>query len=202
MTDYQTQYSSDLLTPINPSQDSSIPLEISPSDNFNGTNPANNIIYKTPSTYFFVPSIVIFISGLFTTGILIFEGMTNSRCPVYFSLLLFILIIIGYSIGSLASNSTKIHIDNSIGIITITEVKTFSCFNVSLKIQIKEIKQVIIRKKNDYDDDSTYYNIFFKLLNGNEVEVSSSEKNEIKKAFNIIRSGLPQNIIFNDDLVH
>ena len=46
MTDYQAQVSYDPLIPINPSQNPSNPLEVSPSDNFNGTNPIKTLIKR------------------------------------------------------------------------------------------------------------------------------------------------------------
>ena len=57
MTDYQAQDSSELITPINPSQNALNPLEVSPSDNFNGINPIKTII-KRPADDLFVVSIV------------------------------------------------------------------------------------------------------------------------------------------------
>ena len=47
MTDYQATLSSDQLTPMNPSQNPSNPLEVSPSDNFNGTNPSKTLIKRS-----------------------------------------------------------------------------------------------------------------------------------------------------------
>ena len=47
MTDYQPQYSSDPLTPMNPYQNTSNTLEINPSDNFNETIPNKTQIKKS-----------------------------------------------------------------------------------------------------------------------------------------------------------
>ena len=43
----QNQYSSYPLAPINPSQNSSIPLEVNPSFNLNITYPDKSVTYKT-----------------------------------------------------------------------------------------------------------------------------------------------------------
>ncbi len=59
MTDYQAQVSSDQLTPMNPSQNPSNPLEVSPSDNFNGSNPIKTIV-KRPSQICVVSLVSIF----------------------------------------------------------------------------------------------------------------------------------------------
>ena len=54
-----------------------------------------------------------------------------------------------------------------------------------------------------YEDTRIDFKIIFRLLNGNEIEgYTFNNKDECKKAFNIIKSGLPQNIIINDDFVY
>ena len=171
MTDYQAQVSSDPLTPMNPSQNPLNPLEVSPSDNFNGTNPAKTLI-KRPSGIWvvFFGSIVFFMIGLSSTVLLIIDNMITSEIPIYTSFLLFLLVIIGYTLGSLATISTKIHIDNSTGIITITKRKTFCCFNVSLKIQINKIEQAFI-KQIEHDGSCNIHHIISRLLDGHEIKV-------------------------------
>ena len=115
-------------------------------------------------------------------------------------------IFFGYTYGSLMTIYDKIHINNSVGIITITHVKLFCCFSISVKIQINKIKKVyvkIIEEKND-DNNNVYKNfaIVFRLLNGKEIrQLNSFGKVGCREAFNIIKSALPENIIFNDDLL-
>lgn len=51
-------------------------------------------------------------------------------------------------------------------------------------------------------ENNYYYKKVFRLLNGNEIVGCELDKeDECSKAFNIIRSELPQNIICNDNLV-
>ena len=191
MTDYSTQYSSAQLTPINPSQNYSTPLETSPY-NYISDNPAKIVNYKTSFMCFGILHPLVFsIVGLAATVFVIIEGMRDDNCPVYASFITFIFFIVGYTLGCLLTLRTKIHIDNSIGIISITKVKTFFWFNVTKIIQINKIQQV--EKWNSI--------IYFIFLNGNKIEGCSFQKrDECYKAFNIIKSGLPQNInfIFND----
>ena len=203
MTDFQTKDFSDPLTPINPSKNTSNTLEVNTSDNFNEANPGKTLIKKPSSIWVvFLCSIFLIITGLFSTVLLIIEGMRNGDIPVYINFVLFSLFLGGYTLGCLATISTKIHIDNSAGIITITKRKTFYCFNVSVKIQIKEIEQAFI-KERVYDDSDNIYKIFFKLLNGNEILVCMYESlNETNKYFNIFKSELSDYIIFNDNIVH
>ena len=205
MTDYQTQYDSE---PLTATQKSSNLLEVNPPNNFNATNPDTSVTYKTPLNYGFM-NIIFIIIGLFLSGLLIYSSFTISSNTVYFSIgsiASFVFVIVGYSICSLGSIYTKIHIDKSAGIITIEKVKTFVCFNVSVKIPINKIDQVFNKeeKKKDEDDKSYFiFKILFRLLNGNEIEVCELENlNECKKAFNIIKSALPQNITFNDIFSH
>ena len=205
MTDYSTQYSSDPLTPISPSEKYSNPLVVNPSYDSNEIKPAKSVTYETPKEKIYVFALFFFITGLITTVSMILEVFKNSEWPIYVHFLPLLLLIIGYYAGGDASIYTKIHIDNSIGIITITKVKTFCCFNVSVKIQINKIDQVFIRENEVKGNEDTRINfkIIFRLLNGNEIErYKFDKKDECKKAFNIIKCGLPQNIIFNDDLVH
>ena len=86
MTDYSTQYSSAQLTPINPSQNYSTPLEASPY-NYISENPAKNVKYKTSFMCFFIVHHLVFsISGLATTVFIIIEGMKETgRNPLYLS---------------------------------------------------------------------------------------------------------------------
>ena len=50
-------------------------------------------------------------------------------------------------------------------------------------------------------ENNYYYKKVFRLLNGNEIVGCELDKeDECSKAFNIIRSELPQNIICNDNL--
>ena len=179
MTDYQAQDSSDTITPINPSQNALIPLEVSPSDNFNGTNPTKTLI-KRPSQIWVVSlvSIVFFMLGSAFTAHIVIEGMGTNGFSVYPSFFTFFVLITGYTLGSLVTSSTKIHIDNSAGIITIAKRKTFCCFNVSMKIQINKIEQAFI-KEIENDETSNSFKLFFRLLNGNEIPICVYEsKNE------------------------
>ena len=142
MTDYSTQYSSAQLTPINPSQNYSTPLETSPY-NYISDNPAKIVNYKTSFMCFgIVHPLVFSIIGLAATVFVIIEGMRDDNCPVYASFITFIFFIVGYTLGCLLTLRTKIHIDNSIGIISITKVKTFFWLNVTKIIQINKIQQV------------------------------------------------------------
>ena len=126
MTDYSTQYSSAQLTPINPSQNYSSPLEVNSSYNYNLANPAKNVKYQTPFIWFgTIHPIVFSIAGLVFTVFVILEGMRNSKTPVYVSFFTFLFFIIGYLIGSLLPLYTKIYTDNYVGIIGITKVKLF-----------------------------------------------------------------------------
>ena len=121
------------------------------------------------------------------TVLIIIYGMRTSEIPVYISLFIFLFLIIGYIPGSLITISTKIHIDNSAGIITKTKRKTFCCFNVSVEIQINEIEQVFI-KEIEHDESSNTFKLFFKLLNGNEIPICEYEsKDESYKYFNNIK---------------
>ena len=193
MTDYSTQYSPAQLTPINPSQNYSSPLEVNSSYNYNLANPAKNVKYQTTFFCFgIVHPIVFSLVGLGLTVFIILEGMRNSDPPVYVSFFTFLFFIVGYTIGSFIPLCTKIYTDNYVGIIGITKVKTFFWFNESKKIPINEIQKV---EKNK----STLNFIF---LNGSKIEGYTFQKRkECDEAFNIIRNGLPQNIIFisNDD---
>ena len=188
MTDYSTQYSSAQLTPINPSQNYSTPLETSLPYNYISENPAKNVKYKTSFMCFFIVHPLVFsISGLATTVFIIIEGMKDSSFPVYVSFFSFLFLIVGYTLGSLLTLRTKIHIDNSIGIISITKVKTFCWFNETKKIQINKIQQV----------ERCNSTINFIFLNGNKIDGCNFEKiDECYMAFHIIKSGLPQNINF------
>ena len=133
---------------------------------------------------------------------LIIDGMRTGEMPVYISFFTFFILIVGYIPGSLMTISTKIHIDNSTGIITITKTKTFCCFNVSEKIQINKIEQAFI-KETEHDESNSTFKIFFRLLNRNEIPICEYErKNESYIYFNDIKNALPQNIIFNDKIVH
>ena len=203
MTDYQAQVSYDPLIPINPSQNPSNPLEVSPSDNFNGTNPVKTLIKRRSQIWVAsVVSIVFFMLGSAFTAHIVIEGMGTNGFSVYPSFFTFFVLITGYTLGSLVTISTKIYIDNSTGIITITRRKTFCCFNVSMKIQINEIEQAFIKEIVD-DEFPNSYELFFRLLNGNEIPICVYEsKDESYKYFNIIKNALPQNIIFNDNIVH
>ncbi len=96
--------------------------------------------------------------------------MRTGEMPVYISFFTFFILIVGYIPGSLMTISTKIHIDNSTGIITITERKTFCCFNVSLKIQINKIEQAFI-KQIEHDRSCNIHHIISRLLDGHEIKV-------------------------------
>ena len=172
MTDYQAQDSSELITPINPSQNALNPLKVSPSDNCNGTKSIKTII-KSPGDNLFVVSIisiVLLMFGLAITVFYIIEIMRTREMPKYISFFSFLFCIIGYISGSLVTISIKIHIDNSTGIITITKRKTFCCFNVSLKIQINKIEQAFI-KQIEHDRSCNIHHIISRLLDGHEIKV-------------------------------
>ena len=205
MTDYSTQYSSDPLTPISPSENYSNPLVVNQSYNSNEINPAKSVTYKTPKENSYLFGFGFLIPGFITTVFMILEVFRNSEWPIYSQFLPLLFLIVGYCACSSASIYTKIDIDNSIGIITKTEVKTFCCFNESVKIQINKIDQVFMKENvvKGYEDTRIDFKIIFRLLNGNEIEgYTFNKKDECKKAFNIIKSGLPQNIIINDDFVY
>ena len=200
MTDYQPQYSSDPLTPMNPYQNTSNTLEINPSDNFNETIPNKTQIKKSNGIGPLFLFLIFFMVGLITTVFFIIEGMRNTRVPVYSSIFTFLFLIVGYIPFCTLTISTKIHIDNSVGIITITKRKFFCCFNESVKIQINKIEQAFI-KEIQLDEVDNKYEIFFKLLNGNEIPVCEYEsKTGSYYDFNRIKSALPQNIIFNSNI--
>ena len=138
MTDYSTQNYSEQLTPMN--------QEVNQSYNFNVANLPNSVNYRTPCSclecfsYFLVFIILIFITCFtFILGI-------QREVSVYISLITFFTSLIFYILLSIMTISTKIHIDNSVGIITKTRIKSLFCFNESKKIQINDVDKVI--KKN------------------------------------------------------
>ena len=109
-------------------------------------------------------------SGLAITVFFIIDGMRTREMPIYISFVTFLFCIVGYISGSFVTIYTKMHIDNSTGIITITERKTFCCFNVSMKIQINKNKQAFI-KEIEHDESCTIHHIISRLLDGHEIKV-------------------------------
>ena len=203
MTDFPTQNSSELLTPMNP--------EISPSYDFNMTKPAKNVTYSNFSCLSNIFVKLFLLLYLLQLDVLFYFFINNymksgDTSTLFYGNFFVISIFFGYTYGSLQTIYDKIHINNSVGIITITHVKLFCCFSISVKIQINKIKKVyvkIIEEKND-DNNNVYKNfvIVFRLLNGKEIrELNSYGKVGCREAFNIIKSVLPENIIFNDDLL-
>ena len=104
-------------------------------------------------------------------------------------------------IGFISDFYVFIQIDNYYGIIVIKQRKISFCFNKTRKIQINEVKEVSI------ESDTTMYTIngkrygsfriIIRLNEGRRIKVCKDvidKDNESKKAFNILRRGLSQNI--------
>ena len=195
MTDYSTQNYSEQLTPMN--------QEVNQSYNFNVANLPNSVNYRTPCSccecfsYFLFFIIFIIITYFF------FIVCIKTKFFVYISLIPFFFSLMFYILLSIRTISTKIHIDNSVGIITKTEIKSLFCFNESKKIQITDVDKVNKNKIEYTDDDNGHsitYRIYFILLNGKIIEgCEMSNINECNRAFSILRNGLPENIIINDN---
>ena len=193
MTDYSTQNSSEKLTPMN--------QDVNPSYNFNVANLPKSVTYKTPCLFGLACVLIPFFIMLITISCIIIIQDFN-QTPVYFSLIPFFCSFIFYIFLSIMTIFTKIHIDNSVGIITKTEVKFLFCFNKSMKIQINDVKRVFTMKEQVDEDDKRYkFRIFFRLLNGKTIEgCEISSRNECNRAMKILRNGLPKNVIFNDNI--
>ena len=138
MTDYSTQNYSEQLTPMN--------QEVNQSYNFNVANLPNSVNYRTPCSCFECFSCFLFYIILIFMTCFIFILGIQRKMPIYFSLITFFTSFILYILLSIMTISTKIHIDNSVGIITKTRIKSLFCFNESKKIQINDVDKVI--KKN------------------------------------------------------
>ena len=198
MTDYTTQNSSEPLTPMN--------QEVNQPYNFNVANLPNSVNYRTPCSccecFFYF---LFFIVLIFLTCFIFIRGIQR-KMPIYISLMTFFSSIIFYILLITMTISTKIHIDNSVGIIIKTRIKSLFCFNESKKIQINDVDKVIKKKLEHTDEDNGHsitYRIDIRLLNGKIIEgCKMSNIDECNRAFNILRNGLPENIIFSDNFAH
>ena len=167
--------------------------------------------YSTPINIYSIFGITMaFIAGI---GILSYSIVStflyNDKSKLLIGLIGLFFIIIGIIVGSCASISTSIIVDNNLGVIIFKTKKICCCFSISNIMQIKQINKVII--KNDYKTKfktrrrSLYFafNIFFKLTDGTKVEGCSGlmDKNhEGKKVFRFLKSNLPKNIAFSGNL--
>ena len=102
---------------------------------------------------------------------------------------------------------TYINVEPYFVIITIKDPKLFCCFNKKRKIQINQLQQVIIESyvSHSGEHDWNYSKIIFKLVDGKEVkgfDIMDETKKEGRNAFLILRSIIPQNIVFGGNLTY
>ena len=197
MADPSNQYSSDLQSSINPDT-----IDV----NFIG-----RITYKIPyDNFLHIWTIAFFIFGFGGSGILFLIYFTLQNTELYACYFPLIFIIVSIFVGSFMSPYRAIDIDNTSGTVTLTKAKVFSCFNKNEKIQINEIKQVVVKTdpKVTYKFMKGIYNSFeviFILSNGKQVKGCSGEldKNgEGRNCFSIIRKALPSKVTFSGNLTY
>ncbi len=197
MADPSNQYSSDLQSSIN--RDT---IDV----NFIG-----RITYKIPyDNFLHIWTIAFFIFGFGGSGILFLIYFTLQNTELYACYFPLIFIIVSIFVGSFMSPYRAIDIDNTSGTVTLTKAKVFSCFNKNEKIQINEIKQVVVKTdpKVTYKFMKGTYNSFeviFILSNGKQVKGCSGEldKNgEGRNCFSIIKKALPPKVTFSGNLTN
>ena len=198
MTDYPSAITPDYrdyMTPIEVDETTKANLENPPPSKLNYRTPCNSIEC--------VISIICIIVGISGSIIMLQDSISNDKefknilfsfCPLVFTLA-------GLLIGFISDFYVFIQIDNYYGIIVIKQRKISFCFNKTRKIQINEVKEVSI------ESDTTMYTIngkrygsfriIIRLNEGRRIKVCKDvidKDNESKKAFNILRRGLSQNI--------
>ena len=200
MAEPSAQYSSEIQTPMNLT-----PIDV----NFNLGEPIDKVTYTVPElSYILIPRIAI--SVMFLVGI----GGTCAIIILYFTKGITLYPIIGTLGLSIFSsifgitfiNLSTIDIDNTSGTVALNKAKSFFCSKKTAKIQISEIAQVVLQSHPpDEDNDKPFFEVIFKLSNGEEVREwlgTIGKNDEGKKCFNIIRKGLPSRITFSGNLVY
>ena len=200
MAEPSAQYSSEIQTPMNLT-----PIDV----NFNLGEPIDKVTYTVPElSYILIPRIAI--SVMFLVGI----GGTCAIIILYFTKGITLYPIIGTLGLSIFSsifgitfiNLSTIDIDNTSGTVALNKAKSFFCLKKTVKIQISEIAQVVLQSHPpDEDNDKPFFEVIFKLSNGEEVREwlgTIGKNDEGKKCFNIIRKGLPSRITFSGNLVY
>ena len=123
----------------------------------------------------------------------------NEILMIIYSIIPLVFAIAASCVGAYDDAYIIINISSTIGTIEIKKNKFLFCYNTQEILKINDVKQVIVQSEN------SSFKIFFKLKDGREVEgcIYIDNKNgEGRKAFEIIRNNLPQNISFSGDLAY
>ena len=117
----------------------------------------------------------------------------------------FFIALIGFILG-VTTLETSINVDLYLGIIAITDTKFFCCFNRHKKVQINELKQIILESYASHKKHNPHYSkLIFKLVDGKEVkgfDILDENKREGRNAFEILRNVFPKNIPFEGNLTY
>ena len=163
----------------------------------------NIFTYTTPFGCSACLTLFLSISTL-TGGTLLFFNMYFQDTDKLKWIIPFFINLIGFFLG-ITTLKTSIKIDLHSGIIEITDTKFFCCFNGHRKVQINDIKQIILKNYLKSVENGNNYNskLIFKLVNGKEVkgfDISDDHEKEGRNAFEILRNVLPKNIPFEGNL--
>ena len=175
-------------------------------------SPVSNAHYKTPCNCIVgCICVAFFIVGIGASALMISTGISvgNSE-QILFGLIPLVFTSVAVILGSCISLYFSIDIENSFGTIIIKKVKLFFCFSKKEILQVNDLQQVVVQTdySTTYEINGVHYDAFeiiFKLNDGREVKGCSGviDKNgEGRKAFNIVRSALPQNIAFGGNLAY
>ena len=175
-------------------------------------SPGGNVNYRTPCNCIVCTIVVIFFTvGILASAFMIFNGALSADTKmIFFGFIPLIFTIIATILGSCISLYWKISILSTLGIIRIEQKKICSYFSKIKTIQINDLQQVIVQTDDStsYEICGVHYNAFeviFKLANQRQVKGCTGviDKNgEGRKAFTVIRNGLPQRIVFGGNLAY
>ena len=215
MTDFpppnNNQYAQPLYGPSTNIPPQNAPPQYQPPIQVN-QSPVSNAYYKTPCNCIvgFI-CVVFFIVGIGVSAFMIYTGISSGNSEqILFGLIPLVFTLVAVILGSCISLYFSLEIENSFGTIVIKKVKLFFCFSKKEILQINDLQQVVVQTdySTTYEINGVHYDAFeiiFKLHDGREVKGCSGviDKNgEGRKAFNIIRNALPQNIAFGGNLAY
>ena len=175
-------------------------------------SPGANVNYKTPCNCIVGTLVVIFFTvGIAASAFMIVNGATSGETKmILFGFIPLIFSAVATILGSCISLYWIISIQPTLGKITISRKKICFFFSKVEIVNINDIQQVIVQTdySTSYEINGVHYNAFeviFKLADQREVLGCRGviDKNgEGRKAFTIIRNGLPQRIAFMGNLAY